>query len=133
LAFLISRRIHPSTDNPINVHGTLATLFVAISTSFVIYFKAHNLQFESTSFYFNFYITLFDWLKQLRSLSIDNSLWGNTNEATCIFVATASTVQTSTINHCSLKKHLQAAHPQQPQFNTSLHSTTKKQATQKPI
>jgi hypothetical protein len=47
----------------------LATLFVAISTSFVIYFKAHNFQFESTLFYFNFYITLFNWLKQLRSHS----------------------------------------------------------------
>jgi hypothetical protein len=49
----------------------LASSFQAISTSNVIYFNAHNFTFESTSFYFNFYITLFDWLKQLRSLSID--------------------------------------------------------------
>jgi hypothetical protein len=49
----------------------LASSFEAISTSNLIYFKAHNFTFKSTSFYFNFYITLFDWLKQLRSLSID--------------------------------------------------------------
>jgi hypothetical protein len=49
----------------------MASSFEAISTSNVIYFNAHNFTFESTSFYFNFFITLFDWLKQLRSLSID--------------------------------------------------------------
>ena len=49
----------------------LASSFEAISTSTVIYFNAHNFTFELTSFYYNFYITLFVWLKQLRSLSID--------------------------------------------------------------
>ena len=41
-----------------------ASSFEAISTSNVIYFNAHNFTFESTSFYFNLFITLFDWLKQ---------------------------------------------------------------------
>jgi hypothetical protein len=69
LAFLISQRIHILRPiNPIKVHGMLATSFEAI-----FYFNLSNLKltiFNSNQlcFIFNLYITLFNWLKQLRSL-----------------------------------------------------------------
>jgi hypothetical protein len=106
-----------------------APSFGAFSTSKLIYFKAHNFQFESISFYFNFYITLFDWLKQLRSLSIDTPF-------RAIPIPTSRLHSPRHREHrqnSTVEKHPSAAHLKQHKFNPPLSPTTPKQATQKLI
>jgi hypothetical protein len=75
-------------------------------------------------FYFNFYITLLDWLNQLRSLSIDTPF---------------RAIPTSRLHSPRRRKHRQnstvekhpwAAHLKQHKFTPPLSPTTPKQATQ---
>mgnify|MGYP006195779385 CR=1 FL=1 len=112
-----------------------ASNILGISTLIQSNLKLTIFQSKQLRFILILYITLFDWLKQLRSLSIDTPFRAipTKQPASAPPPQSPSRLYSPTRQDCCVEKHPHAAHPKQHQFDASIHPTTKKQATQKPI